>query len=497
MHPTVRSRPGRLPRWRYVGGAVNKVCALLALVLLQSGSAFAQAPEPPPAAPPDAHEPDTESLGVAEASTSGSSQGGEQDAADTAAPAERAVPLSAEELEALGFEVAEDGSQASGVDTDLHVSGFMDFSVSKLIAAKKSQIRGFLPNKTSFYVGDFNLYLTKNLTKSFRTMGEVRFLYMPNGDIPIANGTGTPTTTTKDPADFDRPLHWGGVEIERVYLEWSQHPLLTIRAGQFLTPYGIWNVDHGSPTFIPVQRPYVVGESLFPERQTGFEIFGRWDATRQGTLGYHVTLSNGEGPISEYRDLDENKALGTRLFWEQNSFGFLRVGGSLYYGRNTDGATTVGVAPGGRLRPIEKVYAQYDALSLALDAVWKYRDLLVQAEWISRQRVYTEDGRVAVKNEYIQKTVFPGDVFAWGVYGLVGYRLPWYGVMPYFVGQYLDNTYTNGVREQVTNLQFGLNIRPVDVVVFKLEYSHAFFARKLFGSSDPARFFQAQVAWAF
>jgi hypothetical protein len=472
-----------------------KRLVLSGALLLACSSALAQAPAAPPAPsgePPAAAEGATsaETSAPAEAGPS-SDPGGSQGAAP-----EPAAELSAAELEALGFTTAEGGAEPSGLDTDLHLSGFIDFSIAKLIAPKKSLFRGILPNRTNFYVGNINLYLTKNLTKTFRTMAEVRFLYKPNGDIPLADGTATPTTSTKDHADYDRALRWGGVEIERVYLEWAPHSLLAVRAGQFLTPYGIWNVDHGSPTFIPVVRPYVIGENLFPERQTGFEIFGRWDATQNGTLGYHVTLSNGEGPISEYRDLDENKAIGGRLFWEQHNVGYLRIGGSAYYGRSTDASTTVGITEG-VIKPIDKVYRQFDALSLALDAVWRYRDLLMQAEWISRQRTYTGSGRVALENEYVQQTVFPIDVFCWGVYGLIGYRLPWFGIMPYFVGQYLDNTGHGGVHTQVTNLQFGLNIRPVDMIVLKLEFSHAFFARELLGSNDPIRFIQAQVAWAF
>jgi hypothetical protein len=67
-------------------------------------------------------------------------------------------------------------------------------------------------------------------------------------------------------------LQWGGVEIERAWLEYSAHPLFTIRGGQWLTPYGIWIVDHGSPVIIGVRRPFVVGEALIPERQTGVQI---------------------------------------------------------------------------------------------------------------------------------------------------------------------------------------------------------------------------------
>ena len=43
--------------------------------------------------------------------------------------------------------------------------------------------------------------------------------------------------------------------LERAYIQWSKLDWLGVRVGQFLTPYGIWNVDHGTPTLITMFRP--------------------------------------------------------------------------------------------------------------------------------------------------------------------------------------------------------------------------------------------------
>jgi hypothetical protein len=476
--------------------------ALVASVLLYAPSLLAQTTDPSatpqPAAPAVA--PGTETKAPAEApataDVAAQTEAGTTPP-DTSVAAAEEVPLSQAELDALGFTTNE-GGEVSTLDTDLHISGFLDFNVSRLIAKKDSLNRGFLPPHTNFFIGNFNLYLTKNLSETFRMMGEVRFSYLPNGNIPLNNGSpNTPTTSSDDYADVDRPLKWGSIEIERVYLEWGPSRFLTVRAGSFLTPYGIWNVDHGSPTFIPVQRPYVIGNGLFPERQTGFELFGRWDATANGTLGYHLTLSNGSGPISEYRDLDNNKAVGGRLFWEQHGIGDLKIGTSAYYGEDTD--ATAGLAPDGMggLKPVDTVHRQYDILALAADIVWKYKGLILQAEYISQQRRYTDKGRQAVLNEITQQTVFPIDATNWGAYGLVGYKLPWFGIMPYLIVSKIRLIDQGGTDANTLGFNAGLNIRVIDPVVVKIEYLQAWLKEKLLGSDDPFKIFQAQVAWAF
>ncbi|HEY6878079.1 MAG TPA: hypothetical protein VI299_08660, partial [Polyangiales bacterium] len=299
------------------------------LSLFLVSSALAQAPAPEaseptpgeaPPAPSEAAPPVTALPPVAEESFDASAfQAGGAGAEGT---------LSAEELEKLGF-----GGGSPAVDTDIKVFGFADVNFGLIPLAKSNPWRQALQPNSQFFIGNFNLYLSKNLSDKVRTMSEVRFHYAPHGSND-PNG-GIINNSYGDPSDFNRPVHLGGIEIERIYLEWSILPQLSVRVGQFLTPYGIWNVDHGSPIIIPVARPYVIGSALFPERQTGLEFLGRSDLSTDNTLGYHLTLSNGMGPITEIRDFDENKGVGGRLFWENRSLGTLRVGGSIFYAKDT------------------------------------------------------------------------------------------------------------------------------------------------------------------
>jgi hypothetical protein len=291
-------------------------------------------------------------------------------------------------------------------------------------------------------------------------------------------------TTVSDYTDFDRPLHWGGIEIERVYLEWSPLSWVTVRAGQFLTPYGVWNVDHGSPTIIPAQKPFVIGVGFFPERQTGIELYGRVEASNYSGLGYHLTLSNGAGPISEWADLDRNKALGARAFWEYRGLGEFRLGSSAYYGRYTD--STRRTVFGDVISVVADIHTQYDTLALGVDAVWKYGGVHLQGEWLERQNKYTNKGRTASAGP--TGTTFPSDTRDWGAYGLLGYRFDWLGVMPFVSYQRLHDQGDLSL----TGYHVGLNVRAIDAVALKLQYDTI-----VTGLGSPIRIMYAQVAWAF
>jgi len=215
----------------------------------------------------------------------------------------------------------------------LELSGFADVTYTRLLIPKSSVWnRFYVPNK-SFTVGNFNLYMSSSLGDSWRALAEVRFLYLPNGAESVDASTGNvkrTDTTVLDYAGFEEPIHWGGILIERVWVEHEFSTLFKLQIGQFLTPYGIWNVDHGSPTIIGIGAPVVIADELFPARQTGLQLYGNafFDPVE---VGYHVTLSNGRGAV-EYQDFNDDKAVGARLYLKTDVFGSLTVGTSAYRG---------------------------------------------------------------------------------------------------------------------------------------------------------------------
>jgi hypothetical protein len=346
---------------------------------------------------------------------------------------------------------------------------------------------------STFAVGNLNLYLASELGDEWRSLVEVRFMYLPNGGQTNPSLLGPTTDTTVfDNNDYGRPIQWGGIHIERAWLERTFHKLLTVRVGHWLTPYGIWNVDHGSPVVIGVGRPFIVGEALFPSSQTGIELYGTADIDRL-QLGYHLTLSNGRGPSSTTADLDSNKAVGGRLFLRHESaFGTLSVGTAFYRGRYTDKYLDLGTDATGAPAVVDVMNSEYDELSLSADLKWQRGGLLVQGEVIENEVAYTPSGRTV--SALSGAPAFDSDYRRWGAYGLAGYRFAFLGAMPYAGAGYYKEGSPSWI-PKLWDFWIGLNLRPTPRVVLKLQYTHVHFY--INSPTQDAKLLTAQTAWSF
>ncbi|HEU5073052.1 MAG TPA: hypothetical protein VFU02_02750, partial [Polyangiaceae bacterium] len=396
-------------------------------------------------------------------------------AAPADAPADESAADAAAEMmaEAQAAEIEGQLSPAGDLETDeykLDIYGFVDFTYGYAV-------KNFALDDPydSFAIGRFNVYLASQLGDNWNSLAEVRFTYLPHGNTAFTT-TGTPTrtdTTVGDYTDLNRPIQWGGIIIERAWLEYNAHPLLNIRGGHWLTPYGIWNVDHGSPVIIGVRRPFIVGEALLPESQTGLEIHGTHNL-EPIQLGYHLTLSNGRGPVDQYSDMNDNKAVGGRLFAraDMSTANALTLGFSGYRGQYTDRTQQFTLdAEGNPVTEFPRV-SEYMESSLAADIKWEWSGFLLQSEAIMNDIVY-DDLRPPA---FVLPPAPPGftpDTRRIGVYGLTGYRFDFGGIMPFAGLEYYDN----GAVLFGKSAAFwgGLNVRPTPRVVLKAQYTYSWF----------------------
>lgn len=384
----------------------------------------------------------------------------------------------------------------------LELYGFADFSYLHTFGSKTNILKQYVGAYPSFYVGHLNLYMASTLGENWRALAEIRFTYSPTGDETHQQADGTflaPQTTVTDYAELQRTFQYGGIEIQRVWVEYQPFDFLSIRGGQWLTPYGYWNDDHGSPTIITVHKPFPIGDAMFPERQTGLVAHGKY-FIGSTALGYALTLSNGRGPYDAIRDLDNNKAVGGRLYVDSTLLGNLTVGVDAYRGRYTASTKRYRVDTSGP-EPVAVIYrttdSAYDELSLGADLRWIYGGLHVQGEFMMNEAAYDNRFRPRTTG-FDPRPTFAADYRRVGGYLLLGYRMPWLNVMPYVMAEHSSYTNTD-LAPPVWAYSAGVNIRPTPNVVLKAEMAYAHFIGV--GSTglgkDDLPYFGSQVAWAF
>jgi hypothetical protein len=419
--------------------------------------------------------------------------------AGTAASDTSAADKAAEELAAAALAEASAGSSSTPDPSEFSLSlyGFADFTYRYQFSSP------FGKERPAFSVGNFNLYAGGELGDGWRTLTEVRFMYLPNGSVPMSQAfspSGSYTdTTVGDYTDLSRPVRWGGISIQRVYVEHEFNSWFTLRAGQFLTPYGIWNVDHGSPTIIGIRRPYMVGQELIPNQQTGFELYGSGIVTGSLEVGYHLTLSNGRGPIDTFMDLDNNKAIGGRLFARhQSPLGRVTVGLSGYHGKYSARNFAASVDSKGNFVQTYPLTSQYDESSVAADVKWEKDGFLFQSEGAVHDVAYNERVRPAAF-ALSGPPGFTPDYREWGLYGITGYRFSFLGVMPWVGAEYFWFGKQSPMGADVAAVMGGLNVRPTARVALKAQYTNVWFPTD--GAMPAPRghinMVECQAAWSF
>ncbi len=268
-------------------------------------------------------------------------------ATERAASLQTQVQAAEEERQDLMMQVMEAQN-----DTDaktFEIFGFMDSSFAYYAAGENDLVKTFVIPESTFVTSNVNLYFKSQLTSKLSTLIETRFTFQPNGEetlptqayigdtpLPLSGSYIREDTTVTDPLTA-ASFQLGGVMIERAHIDYKAFEWLGIRLGRWLTPYGIWNVDHGSPVLLGTSLPQLVSTQQVPNNQTGIQLFGRIFPSDIARLDYALTLSNGRGPTSNVYDLDSNKALGLRakLYLRLGDFK-AEAGVYGYYGKYTD-----------------------------------------------------------------------------------------------------------------------------------------------------------------
>jgi hypothetical protein len=345
--------------------------------------------------------------------------------------------------------------------------GFMDMGLQKMWLGSRSVANPVIESAaTTFVLGKVNLYIDARPAEQWRALAEVRFTTYPHGQFTLGGlgqGFQRTSTTIQDTNSSSGGwaiANWGAIIMERAQIEWSGAEWFNVKAGYWLTPYGIWNVDHGSPTLIALNEPQFVVFEGFPARQLGVDVNGVFHATAWD-FEYHAYVSNGRTPGQQA--LSEGKMFGGRLVARTSSPVQLALGASGFYGRISDKQVNVtSVTPFAVSR--DEVVAASE-MGLGADISLDAGPLRFRSEFVLNERRYDTGKRPS--------TVFgtPADNRTWSAYGLLAYQLPWAGLEPYAYFEYNRNLLPS-VAQVATMSSVGLNIHFTPATQLKLQYSH-------------------------
>src|SRR5581483_8316401 len=117
----------------------------------------------------------------------------------------------------------------------------------------------------------------------------------------------------------------------------------------------------------------------------------------------------------------------------------------------------------------------------------------VQGELIMNDVAYVDGGRPAYTSFTGGPAGFTPDFRRWGGYGLVGYRLPFWGIMPFVELDYYKEGPLLPSREAV-DLELGVNVRITPNVVFKGQYTRA--QLHLLSAEQLLQMLRLQISWS-
>lgn len=199
-------------------------------------------------------------------------------------------------------------------DQKFKMYGFADMTLTKYFPKENSSIRGVTMMDERFMASFDHL----NLYQEFRPNNRVRFLtefsyqdkpptYVDQTENvmeyfdPAAGGMVEMVTQEGSLADTNKfqkgivNYEWGSFSVERAQMSVYLNRYANLTFGKFITPAGIWNVDHGSPVIMTVNQPsqYTFRE-IYPKSQLGIMESGTYFAG-DVDLNYTVYLSTGRG----------------------------------------------------------------------------------------------------------------------------------------------------------------------------------------------------------
>ena len=321
------------------------------------------------------------------------------------------------DLEDLSLLAAENyKSLADELEHRMTVSGYADVEYST------STQDGYKPG---FRLHHLSLFFKKQISDKWRFFSEIEY-----EDAPFMEFGFNPTAA---PNACDHDCN-GSIFVEALNVDYLWRPELSLRAGRFFTPAGIWSVDH-YPPFVPTQERPMHIRQIFPQVFDGALAYGIHKVGNT-FLSYDVYAGNGENNPGS-GDQNSTTAYGVKVNVALPVLKQFDIGTTYY--------------SDGKLTPFEGMYDGDKKTAYGFHTKLRFHQFTVQSEYAKAKY---EPLAAAAYNKEGYYGQFLYDLSDW----TLGYRYDYYDP---------DSTVTKN--DTTINSVF-VNYRVNKDVVFKLEH---------------------------
>ena len=368
----------------------------------------------------------------------------------------------------------------------LHLYGFADVG-GQWIHMDDGPYTALIASSPAFMLGNINLYFDARPSPSWRALVETRFGLSPHGSYNGLTRVDNRFMDTSSPSGRSYAI-WSGVILERAWLQWTHDEHFALQAGYLLTPYGIWNVDHGTPTLISLVLPSLQVEEAIPQHQVGVQALGAF-SHQAWELAYHAYLTNG-------RNLDPTeghwrKGVGGRLILRHAGDLRVALGASGYFGSfskdvlmlhlGTDAATGAPTATFEKSDLAQNGGFAGDEWAIGGDLSIDWSNFRFRGETMVRHVGY-QDGKHEHKTWGDPSATIPNH-YSHYAYGILAYRFAKH-FEPFVMVDYNDSDPQISMNKWGLCFSGGLNIYFTATAMLKMQYADQRFSHSDQGQMD-------------
>jgi hypothetical protein len=401
--------------------------------------------------------------------------------ADRLQTLEQQLAAQQKKIEALEAEHADSVLPEPVTETEqarLRIYGFADMG-GQWLGVADGPYHDILASKPSLVLGNVNLYFDARPSPAWRALVETRLGLFPNGAWNGLNQVDNRFMDTTSPSGRIYAI-WSGIILERAWLQWTYDERLAIQAGYLLTPYGIWNMDHGTPTLISLLLPSLQVDEAIPQHQIGVQALGAFPI-ENWEIAYHAYLTNGRNAITP--DAHWREGGGARLVLRR--IGALRVAlGSSGYAGNYHKDTlllrittdpTTGVQSAGFAKSDLAADGGYAATewSVGGDVSLDWQGWRFRGETMVRHVMY-DDGKHEHKSFGNPAAMVPNH-YSHYAYGILAYRFASH-YEPYIFVDYNDSDPAISTNKMGICYSAGLNLYFSASAMLKMQYAYQRFS---------------------